>query len=104
MEDRGSPALEKDWKCPCRNPSSLASSEGPAVQTSPQLSKSMSSAHRHLSRRNGLSKLCQSRMTLSGDYLLVVIGHLVSVFDPLEGGTDNTEMGQLLEPGGEQRF
>ncbi|XP_036278254.1 PAS domain-containing serine/threonine-protein kinase isoform X1 [Pipistrellus kuhlii] len=67
MEDRGSPALEKDWKCPCRNPSSLASSEGPAVQTSPQLSKSMSSAHRHLSRRNGLSKLCQSRMTLSED-------------------------------------
>ncbi|XP_008136955.2 PAS domain-containing serine/threonine-protein kinase [Eptesicus fuscus] len=67
MEDRGSPALEKDWKCLCRTPSSLAPSEGPAVQTSPQLSKSVSSAHRHLSRKNGLSKLCQSRMALSED-------------------------------------
>ncbi|XP_059559807.1 PAS domain-containing serine/threonine-protein kinase isoform X3 [Myotis daubentonii] len=67
MEDRGSPALEKDWRCLCGNPSSLAPSEGPAVQTSPQLSKSVSSAHRHLNRRNGLSKLCQSRMALSED-------------------------------------
>lgn len=83
MEDRDSPALEKDWKCLCRTPSSLAPSEGPAVQTSPQLSKSVSSAHRHLSRKNGLSKLCQSRMALSGDYLLVVMwaSHLCSCRD-----------------------
>lgn len=73
MEDRGSPALEKDWRCLCGNPSSLAPSESPAVQTSPQLSKSVSSAHRHLNKRNGLSKLCQSRIALSGDYLLVVM-------------------------------
>uniref|UniRef100_A0A8C7ETR0 PAS domain-containing serine/threonine-protein kinase n=1 Tax=Neovison vison TaxID=452646 RepID=A0A8C7ETR0_NEOVI len=48
MEDRGSP-------------------ESPAAQTATEPSESLSSAHRHLSRRNGLSKLCQSRMGLSED-------------------------------------
>ncbi|XP_045874798.1 PAS domain-containing serine/threonine-protein kinase isoform X3 [Meles meles] len=48
MEDRGSP-------------------ESPAARTATEPSESLSSAHRHLSRRNGLSKLCQSRMGLSED-------------------------------------
>lgn len=41
--------------------------EGPAMQTASEPHKSLSLAHRHLSRRNGLSKLCQSRMALSED-------------------------------------
>ncbi|KAM7105106.1 PAS domain-containing serine/threonine-protein kinase isoform 3-T3 [Molossus nigricans] len=67
MEDRGSLALEEDQRGLCGDPSSPAPTERPASQTSPQPSKSVSSAHRHLSRRNGLSKLCQSRMALSED-------------------------------------
>ncbi|KAM8789019.1 PAS domain-containing serine/threonine-protein kinase [Rhynchonycteris naso] len=67
MEDRGSLAVDEDRRCLCVGPPLPAPTEGPAVQTFPQLSKSVSSAHRHLSRRNGLSKLCQSRMTLSED-------------------------------------
>ncbi|XP_027960826.1 PAS domain-containing serine/threonine-protein kinase [Eumetopias jubatus] len=43
------------------------SPESPAVWTASEPSESPSSAHRHLSRRNGLSKLCQSRMGLSED-------------------------------------
>ncbi|XP_039717016.1 PAS domain-containing serine/threonine-protein kinase isoform X2 [Pteropus medius] len=61
MEDKGSPAFEEEQWCLCGDLSSPAPTEGPAVQTS----KSLSSAHRHLNRRNGLSKLCQSRMALS---------------------------------------
>uniref|UniRef100_A0A7N5JQ44 PAS domain-containing serine/threonine-protein kinase n=1 Tax=Ailuropoda melanoleuca TaxID=9646 RepID=A0A7N5JQ44_AILME len=41
--------------------------ESPAARTASEPSASLSSAHRHLSRRNGLSKLCQSRMGLSED-------------------------------------
>uniref|UniRef100_A0A452U1V9 PAS domain-containing serine/threonine-protein kinase n=1 Tax=Ursus maritimus TaxID=29073 RepID=A0A452U1V9_URSMA len=41
--------------------------ESPAARTASEPSESVSSAHRHLSRRNGLSKLCQSRMGLSED-------------------------------------
>ncbi|XP_064341447.1 PAS domain-containing serine/threonine-protein kinase isoform X8 [Camelus dromedarius] len=55
MEDSGSTALEGDPV------------EGPAMQTASEPHKSLSLAHRHLSRRNGLSKLCQSRMALSED-------------------------------------
>nr|XP_045367449.1 LOW QUALITY PROTEIN: PAS domain-containing serine/threonine-protein kinase [Camelus bactrianus] len=55
MEDSGSTALEGDPM------------EGPAMQTASEPHKSLSLAHRHLSRRNGLSKLCQSRMALSED-------------------------------------
>lgn len=40
--------------------------ESPAVRTTSEPRRSSSSAHRHLSRRNGLAKLCQSRMALSG--------------------------------------
>ncbi|KAF6115400.1 PAS domain containing serine/threonine kinase [Phyllostomus discolor] len=58
MEDRGPPASEEDPRSQCG---------GPAAQSPPQPSKSVSSAHRHPSRRDGLSKLCQSRMALSGD-------------------------------------
>ncbi|XP_032967226.1 PAS domain-containing serine/threonine-protein kinase isoform X2 [Rhinolophus ferrumequinum] len=46
MDDKGSPAFEGDRSCLCRG---------------------LSSARRHLNRRNGLSKLCQSKMTLSED-------------------------------------
>lgn len=55
------------------------SPESPAVWTASEPSESLSSAHRHLSRRNGLSKLCQSRMGLSGNPLLGIVG--VSVED-----------------------
>ncbi|KAK2509214.1 hypothetical protein MC885_020046 [Smutsia gigantea] len=41
--------------------------ERPTTQTTPEPSKPLSLADRHLSRRNGLSKLCQSRMALSED-------------------------------------
>ncbi|XP_053775303.1 PAS domain-containing serine/threonine-protein kinase isoform X2 [Desmodus rotundus] len=67
MEDRGPPALEEDQRSLCGGPPLPAPTEGPAAQSPPQPSKSVSSAHRHLSRRNGLSKLCQSRMALSED-------------------------------------
>ncbi|VCW97189.1 unnamed protein product, partial [Gulo gulo] len=43
------------------------SPESPAARTATEPNESLSSAHRHLSRRNGLSKLCQSRMGLSED-------------------------------------
>ncbi|XP_058554622.1 PAS domain-containing serine/threonine-protein kinase isoform X2 [Neofelis nebulosa] len=39
--------------------------ESPAVRTTSEPRRSSSSVHRHLSRRNGLAKLCQSRMALS---------------------------------------
>ncbi|XP_036925173.1 PAS domain-containing serine/threonine-protein kinase isoform X2 [Sturnira hondurensis] len=67
MEDRGPPTLEEEQRSQCGGGPLPAPTEGPAAQTSPQPSKSVSSAHRHLSRRNGLAKLCQSRMALSGD-------------------------------------
>ncbi|KAM6178480.1 PAS domain-containing serine/threonine-protein kinase [Rhynchocyon petersi] len=41
--------------------------EGPAGQGAPTPSQSFSSAHRHLSRKRGLSRLCQSRVVLSED-------------------------------------
>nr|KAF6496918.1 PAS domain containing serine/threonine kinase [Rousettus aegyptiacus] len=74
MEDRGSPAFEEEQWYLCGDLSSPAPTEGPAVQTS----KSLSSAHRHLNRRNGLSKLCQSRMALSGinhSFALTLFGY-----------------------------
>ena len=40
--------------------------EGPAAQTASEPSKARSLAHRQPCRRNGLSKLCQSRTALSG--------------------------------------
>ncbi|KAM5271055.1 PAS domain-containing serine/threonine-protein kinase isoform 2-T4 [Hipposideros larvatus] len=46
MDDRGSLAFEGDHSCLCQG---------------------LSAARRHLSRRNGLSKLCQSRTALSED-------------------------------------
>ncbi|KAM5324942.1 PAS domain-containing serine/threonine-protein kinase isoform 2-T5 [Glossophaga mutica] len=67
MEDRGPPALEEDQRSVCGGLPLPAPAEGPAAQSPPQPIKSASSAHRHLSRRNGLSKLCQSRMALSED-------------------------------------
>ncbi|XP_058389343.1 PAS domain-containing serine/threonine-protein kinase isoform X2 [Diceros bicornis minor] len=67
MEDRGSVASEEDQRCLGGNLSLTVPTEGPAARTTSEPSKSLSSARRHLSRRNGLSKLCQSRMALSED-------------------------------------
>ncbi|XP_023376851.1 PAS domain-containing serine/threonine-protein kinase [Pteropus vampyrus] len=96
MEDKGSPAFEEEQWCLCGDLSSPAPTEGPAVQAS----KSLSSAHRHLNRRNGLSKLCQSRMALSGeDLLLVVVG--VSCDDTML--TRSSDAGRL-DRAGEQHL
>lgn len=62
MEDRGPPVLAEDWKS-----ESLPAQEGPATQAFVEPSKPLSIAHRHLNRKNGLSRLCQSRMALSED-------------------------------------
>ncbi|XP_008048045.1 LOW QUALITY PROTEIN: PAS domain-containing serine/threonine-protein kinase [Carlito syrichta] len=67
MEDRGLTAFEEDRRCLSWSLPLPAPAENLAAQTAAEPSKSFSSAHRHLSRRNGLSKLCQSRMALSED-------------------------------------
>nr|XP_048297890.1 PAS domain-containing serine/threonine-protein kinase [Myodes glareolus]XP_048297891.1 PAS domain-containing serine/threonine-protein kinase [Myodes glareolus]XP_048297892.1 PAS domain-containing serine/threonine-protein kinase [Myodes glareolus]XP_048297893.1 PAS domain-containing serine/threonine-protein kinase [Myodes glareolus]XP_048297895.1 PAS domain-containing serine/threonine-protein kinase [Myodes glareolus] len=64
MEDGSPPIFVKDWRCLS---GSSPAQEGPASQTSSEPSKPLSIAHRHLSRKNGLSRLCQSRMALSED-------------------------------------
>ncbi|XP_048200340.1 PAS domain-containing serine/threonine-protein kinase isoform X2 [Perognathus longimembris pacificus] len=64
MEDRGPPTFDEDQRILSR---SLHLLESPAAQATAEPSKPLSSAHRHLSRKNGLSKLCQSRMALSED-------------------------------------
>uniref|UniRef100_A0A9L0RYZ9 PAS domain-containing serine/threonine-protein kinase n=1 Tax=Equus caballus TaxID=9796 RepID=A0A9L0RYZ9_HORSE len=68
MEDGGSAAFEENQRSLCGSSSLPAPTESPSAQTTAsEPSKSLSSARRHLSRRNGLSKLCQSRMALSED-------------------------------------
>ncbi|XP_051010336.1 PAS domain-containing serine/threonine-protein kinase [Acomys russatus] len=64
MEDRNPPVFAEDWRCLSESP---PAQEDPATQTSSESSKPLSIAHRHLSRKNGLSRLCQSRMALSED-------------------------------------
>ncbi|KAM4836388.1 PAS domain-containing serine/threonine-protein kinase isoform 1-T2 [Thomomys bottae] len=64
MEDRDPPTVDEDQRILSR---SLPVLESPAAQATSELSKPLSSTHRHLSRKNGLSKLCQSRMALSED-------------------------------------
>nr|XP_021487697.1 PAS domain-containing serine/threonine-protein kinase isoform X2 [Meriones unguiculatus] len=64
MEDRGSPVSADDWRCLSESP---PAQEGLATQDSSEPSKPLSIAHRHLSRKNGLSRLCQSRIALSED-------------------------------------
>ncbi|MEJ1283530.1 PAS domain-containing serine/threonine-protein kinase isoform X1 [Cricetulus griseus] len=64
MEDKGPPVFAEDWRCLSGSP---LAQEGLATQTPSELSKPLSIAHRHLSRKNGLSRLCQSRMALSED-------------------------------------
>nr|AAI50822.1 PAS domain containing serine/threonine kinase [Mus musculus] len=64
MEDRGPPVFAEDWKCLSESP---PVQEGPAAQATFEPSKPLSIAHKHLSRKNGLSRLCQSRMALSED-------------------------------------
>ncbi|XP_024613929.1 PAS domain-containing serine/threonine-protein kinase [Neophocaena asiaeorientalis asiaeorientalis] len=67
MEDSGSMASEEDRRGQGESLSLAAPPESPAAQTASEPSKSWSLAHRQPSRRNGLSKLCQSRMALSED-------------------------------------
>nr|XP_011726072.1 PAS domain-containing serine/threonine-protein kinase isoform X3 [Macaca nemestrina] len=67
MEDRGLTAFEEDQRCLSQSLPLPVPAEGPAAQTTAEPSKSFSSAHRHPSRRNGLSRLCQSRTALSED-------------------------------------
>ncbi|KAB0387691.1 hypothetical protein FD755_002647 [Muntiacus reevesi] len=65
MEDGGSTASAEDRRGPGGSPPLPVPPEGPAAPTALEPGKSWSSAHRHASRRPGLSKLCQSRMLLS---------------------------------------
>ncbi|XP_055257714.1 PAS domain-containing serine/threonine-protein kinase isoform X1 [Moschus berezovskii] len=65
MEEGGSMASVEDHRALGGSPSLPVPPEGPAVPAASEPSKSWSSAHRHVSRRAGLSKLCQSRMALS---------------------------------------
>ncbi|XP_068400163.1 PAS domain-containing serine/threonine-protein kinase [Eschrichtius robustus] len=67
MEDRGSMASEEDRRGQGGSLSLPAPPEGPAAQIASEPSKARSLAHRQPCRRNGLSKLCQSRTALSGD-------------------------------------
>lgn len=56
----------EDHQGPGGSPSLPVPPEGPTAPAALEPGKSGSSAHRHVSRRTGLSKLCQSRMALSG--------------------------------------
>lgn len=59
MEDRSLVAFQEDRRC-------LSGSLPMPVPSAMESIRPPSWAHRHLSRKNGLSKLCQSRMALSG--------------------------------------
>ncbi|XP_004386571.1 PAS domain-containing serine/threonine-protein kinase [Trichechus manatus latirostris] len=67
MEARGLAAVEDEWRCLSGSLPLPSPMEIPATQGASTPSKSFSSAHRHLSRKHGLSKLCQSRTALSED-------------------------------------
>ncbi|KAM5228661.1 LOW QUALITY PROTEIN: PAS domain-containing serine/threonine-protein kinase [Ctenodactylus gundi] len=64
MEDQYPPDF--DERCQYGSLSVPAPTKDPAVQVTSGFSKPLS-AHRHLSRKDGLTKLCQSRMALSED-------------------------------------
>ncbi|XP_040087899.1 PAS domain-containing serine/threonine-protein kinase [Oryx dammah] len=65
MEDGGSTASVEDHQGPGGSPSLPVPPEGPTAPAALEPGKSGSSAHRHVSRRTGLSKLCRSRVVLS---------------------------------------
>ncbi|KAM9084941.1 PAS domain-containing serine/threonine-protein kinase isoform 2-T3 [Megaptera novaeangliae] len=67
MEDRGSMASEEDRRGQGGSLSLPAPPEGPAAQSASEPSKARPLAPRQPCRRNGLSRLCQSRTALSGD-------------------------------------
>uniref|UniRef100_U3FQK5 PAS domain-containing serine/threonine-protein kinase n=1 Tax=Callithrix jacchus TaxID=9483 RepID=U3FQK5_CALJA len=67
MEDGGVTAFEEDRRCLSQSLPLPVPAEGPSSQSTAECSRSPSSAYRHLSRRSGLSRLCQSRTTLSED-------------------------------------
>nr|XP_004667876.2 PAS domain-containing serine/threonine-protein kinase isoform X1 [Jaculus jaculus] len=64
MEDRDPSDLAEDQRCLSRSP---PAQEGSIAQATSEPNKLLCVAHRHLSRKNGLSRLCQSRMALSED-------------------------------------
>uniref|UniRef100_A0A2K5N4Z1 PAS domain containing serine/threonine kinase n=1 Tax=Cercocebus atys TaxID=9531 RepID=A0A2K5N4Z1_CERAT len=66
MEDRGLTAFEEDQRCLSQSLPLPVPAEGLAAQTTAEPSESLSSAHSLPSRRNGFSRLCQSRTALSG--------------------------------------
>ncbi|KAM6152747.1 PAS domain-containing serine/threonine-protein kinase [Erethizon dorsatum] len=66
MEDPGLPAVDEGGKCLSGSVSVPVPAESPSAQAASKPSKPLS-ACRHLSRKDGLSKLCQSRMALSED-------------------------------------
>lgn len=59
-------ASAEDYQGPGGSPSLSVPPEGHAAPAASEPGRSGSSAHRHSSRRTGLSKLCQSRIALSG--------------------------------------
>ncbi|XP_066883467.1 PAS domain-containing serine/threonine-protein kinase isoform X2 [Kogia breviceps] len=67
MEDRGPMASEEGHRGQGGSLSLPAPPEGPAAHTASEPSKAWSLAQRQPSRRDGLSKLCQSRTALSED-------------------------------------
>ncbi|XP_023578007.1 PAS domain-containing serine/threonine-protein kinase [Octodon degus] len=66
MEDPGPPPVGEAGRCLLGSVSASTPAMGPTAQDASTPSKLLS-ARRHLSRKNGLSKLCQSRMALSED-------------------------------------
>ncbi|XP_062050173.1 PAS domain-containing serine/threonine-protein kinase isoform X2 [Lepus europaeus] len=60
-------AFEEDRRCLSGSLPVPAPAESPATPSPVDCSRAPAMAHRHLSRKNGLSKLCQSRMALSED-------------------------------------
>ncbi|XP_037704668.1 PAS domain-containing serine/threonine-protein kinase isoform X2 [Choloepus didactylus] len=67
MEHRGMMAFEDDRRCLSGSLPLPEWAQGPAAQMPCSPSKSLSPARRHLSRKNGLAKLCRSRTALSED-------------------------------------
>ncbi|XP_010604937.1 PAS domain-containing serine/threonine-protein kinase isoform X1 [Fukomys damarensis] len=66
MEDPGPSTVDKDGRSLSGSVFVPAPTKGPSAQAASEPCKPLS-ARRHLSRKDGLSKLCQSRMALSED-------------------------------------
>ncbi|XP_023422760.1 PAS domain-containing serine/threonine-protein kinase isoform X2 [Cavia porcellus] len=66
MEDPSPPDVNENGRCQSGSVSVPSPAEGPSTQAASEPSKPLST-RRHLSRKDGLSKLCQSRIALSED-------------------------------------